>query len=91
MLLRLKNYFGLTEAWTGVMGTAWVSSCDIFQVSSTQKRYNFCHLWKPLSIIMCNHLFILYAYFIHTLFWFENMKGKDHSEDIDVDGKKILE
>jgi hypothetical protein len=28
---------------------------------------------------------------MHTKFWSENLKGKDHSEDLDVDGKIILE
>jgi len=27
---------------------------------------------------------------MHTKFWFENLKGKDHSEDLGVDGKIIL-
>jgi hypothetical protein len=27
---------------------------------------------------------------MHTLFWLENLKGRDHSEDLNVDGK-ILE
>jgi hypothetical protein len=25
---------------------------------------------------------------MHTIFWSENMKGRDHPEDVDVDGKK---
>jgi hypothetical protein len=25
-----------------------------------------------------------------TIFWFENMKGRDHSESLGVDGKIIL-
>jgi len=28
---------------------------------------------------------------MHTLFWMDNMKGRDHSENLDVDGKIILE
>jgi len=28
---------------------------------------------------------------IHTKFWSENLKGRDHSEDLAVDGKIILE
>jgi hypothetical protein len=28
---------------------------------------------------------------MHTKFWSENLKGRDHSEDIDVDGSMILE
>jgi len=28
---------------------------------------------------------------MHTIFWFENLKGRDHLEDLDVDGKIILE
>jgi len=26
---------------------------------------------------------------IDTKYWLENMKGKDHSEDLDVDGKRV--
>jgi hypothetical protein len=26
-----------------------------------------------------------------TLFWLENLKGRDHLEDIDVDGNTILD
>jgi len=26
-----------------------------------------------------------------TQFWFENLKGRDHSEDLGIDGKVILE
>jgi hypothetical protein len=28
---------------------------------------------------------------MHTIFWLENVKGRDHSEDIGVDGRIILE
>jgi hypothetical protein len=28
---------------------------------------------------------------MQKLFWLENLKGKDHSEDLGVDGKIILE
>jgi len=28
---------------------------------------------------------------MHTKFWSKNVKGKDHSEDLSVDGKIILE
>jgi hypothetical protein len=28
---------------------------------------------------------------VHTLFWLENLKGRDHSKDLVVDGKVILE
>jgi hypothetical protein len=28
---------------------------------------------------------------MYRIFWSENLKGRDHSEDIDVDGKIILE
>jgi len=28
---------------------------------------------------------------MHTLFWLENLKRRDHSEDLDVDGIIILE
>jgi hypothetical protein len=28
---------------------------------------------------------------MHTKFWSENKKGRDHSEDLGVDGKIILE
>jgi hypothetical protein len=28
---------------------------------------------------------------MHTIFWLENLTGRDHSEDIGVDGKIILE
>jgi hypothetical protein len=28
---------------------------------------------------------------MHTTFWSENLKGIDHSEDLGVDGKIILE
>jgi hypothetical protein len=28
---------------------------------------------------------------MHTKFWFVNLKGRDHSEDLGVDGKIILE
>jgi hypothetical protein len=28
---------------------------------------------------------------MHTVFWLENLKGRDHSEDLDVDEKIILE
>jgi hypothetical protein len=28
---------------------------------------------------------------MHTVFWLENLKGRDHSEDIEVDGRIILE
>jgi hypothetical protein len=28
---------------------------------------------------------------MHIVFWFENLKGRDHSEDIAVDGKMKLE
>jgi hypothetical protein len=24
---------------------------------------------------------------MHTIFWLENLKGRDHSEDLGVDGK----
>jgi len=27
---------------------------------------------------------------MHTIFWLENMKGKDHSEDLGIDGRIIL-
>jgi hypothetical protein len=27
---------------------------------------------------------------VHTIFWLENLKGRDHSEDIGVDGRIIL-
>jgi hypothetical protein len=27
----------------------------------------------------------------HTLFWLKNLKGRDQLEDLDVDGKIILE
>jgi hypothetical protein len=27
----------------------------------------------------------------NTIFWLENLKGRDHLEDLDVDGKIILE
>jgi hypothetical protein len=28
---------------------------------------------------------------MHTIFWLEKVKGKDHCEGLDVDGKIILE
>jgi hypothetical protein len=28
---------------------------------------------------------------MHTIFWFENQKRRDHSEDLGVDGKITLE
>jgi hypothetical protein len=28
---------------------------------------------------------------IHTIFWLENLKGRDHLEDLDVERKIILE
>jgi hypothetical protein len=28
---------------------------------------------------------------MHTQFWFENLEGRDHSEDIGVDGRTVLE
>jgi len=28
---------------------------------------------------------------MYTVFWFENLKGRDCSEDLGVDGKMILE
>jgi len=28
---------------------------------------------------------------MHTKFWLENLKGRDHSEDLDVDGRVILQ
>jgi len=28
---------------------------------------------------------------MHTVLWLENLKGRDHSEDLGVDGRKILE
>jgi hypothetical protein len=28
---------------------------------------------------------------MHVRFWSENLKGRDHSKDLDVDGKIILE
>jgi hypothetical protein len=28
---------------------------------------------------------------MHTKFWLENFKGRDHSEDLSVDGKIILD
>jgi hypothetical protein len=28
---------------------------------------------------------------MHTKLWFENLKGRDHLEDLGVDGKIILE
>jgi hypothetical protein len=27
---------------------------------------------------------------MHTLFWVENLKGRDYSEDLRVDGKTVL-
>jgi hypothetical protein len=27
---------------------------------------------------------------MHTIFWFENLKGRDHLEALDMDGKAIL-
>jgi hypothetical protein len=36
----------------------------------------------------------MYAHSIYemvTVFWLENLKGRDHSEDLDVDGRIILE
>jgi hypothetical protein len=32
----------------------------------------------------------MYVY-IYIIFWFENLKGRNHSEDFDVDGRIILE
>jgi hypothetical protein len=26
-----------------------------------------------------------------TFFWLENLKGRNHSEDVDIDGRVILE
>jgi hypothetical protein len=28
---------------------------------------------------------------MHTIFWLENLKGRDHSEDLGIDGSVILE
>jgi hypothetical protein len=28
---------------------------------------------------------------MHTIFWLGNLKGRDHAEDIGVDGRIILE
>jgi hypothetical protein len=28
---------------------------------------------------------------MHTVFWMENLKGRDHLEDLSIDGKIILE
>jgi hypothetical protein len=28
---------------------------------------------------------------IHTDFWYANLKGRDHSEDVDLEGRIILE
>jgi hypothetical protein len=28
---------------------------------------------------------------VHTKFWSENLKGRDHLEDLGIDGKMILE
>jgi hypothetical protein len=28
---------------------------------------------------------------MHTVFWFENLEGREHSEDLGVDGRIILE
>jgi len=27
---------------------------------------------------------------MHTLFWLENLKGRDHSDDLGIDGRIIL-
>jgi hypothetical protein len=32
-----------------------------------------------------------HAWEMHTRFWFENLKGRDHSEDLGVDGRITLE
>jgi hypothetical protein len=28
---------------------------------------------------------------MHTIFWLENLKGRDHSEDLSIEGRIILE
>jgi hypothetical protein len=28
---------------------------------------------------------------MHTIFWLENLKGKDNSEDLDIDERTVLE
>jgi hypothetical protein len=28
---------------------------------------------------------------MHTIFWLESLKGRDHSEDISTDGKIVLD
>jgi hypothetical protein len=35
------------------------------------------HIWKRWEV--------------HTYFWFGNLKGTDHFEDLDIDGRLILE
>jgi hypothetical protein len=35
--------------------------------------------------------YIMIIYCIRTVFWLENLKGRDHSEDLCVDGRIILE
>jgi len=39
-----------------------------------------------------NHVYLTWErYESHTKFWSEDLKGRDHSEDLCVDGSKILE
>jgi hypothetical protein len=43
---------------------------------------------------MLSYIFIIHFKCVkemHTRFWLENLKGRDHSEDLGIDGKIILE
>jgi hypothetical protein len=37
------------------------------------------------------HVSCMEARDVHTIFWLENLKGNDHSQDLGVDGKMIFE
>jgi hypothetical protein len=36
------------------------------------------------------HIMVSTSFEMHTKFWLENLKGRDHSEDLGIDGRIVL-
>jgi hypothetical protein len=46
---------------------------------------------KSRRVRSTDHVALMREMKIHTKFWLENLKGRDHLEELDIDGRIMLE